>query len=262
MKVAVVSGGFDPLHPGHTRMFASAKSLADVLVVGINSDSWLIRKKGNYFQPWAMREELVLQNKNVDFCESYNDDDGTSNNLLVQVREKYPNEEIIFCNGGDRVSGNVPEEKVANELGIQMVWGVGGEDKYSSSSTLLERWAKPMYNRPWGKFYVLAKGEEYQVKELIVDVGKELSRQYHLHRSEVWQVIEGTGKVSLDELNKLNVVSSVDKIIVPGDYLHIPLLKVHKLRNIGKTPLRIVEIQRGRYLEEDDIIRLDRPDGY
>ena len=82
-------------------------------------------------------------------------------------------------------------------------YGCRGEDKYSSSSTLLERWAKSC--GPWGKFYVLAKGEEYPVKELIVDVGKELSRQYHLHRSEVWQVIEGTGKVSLDELNKLNV---------------------------------------------------------
>ena len=78
MRIAIVSGGFDPLHPGHTRMFAEAKSQADMLIVGINSDEWLIRKKGKFFQPWAMRQELVIQNQNVDTTESYNDDDGTS----------------------------------------------------------------------------------------------------------------------------------------------------------------------------------------
>lgn len=262
MKIAVVSGGFDPLHPGHTRMFKAAKELADKLVVGINSDDWLIRKKGNNFQPAEMREELVLQNKYVDKTYFYNDNDNTSTALLKIVKDDFEEDEILYCNGGDRVSGNVPEEPYCKENNIEMIYGVGGTNKYSSSSHLLERWTKPMYNRPWGKFYILSQGEEYKVKELLVDPGKELSRQYHLHRTEVWKVIDGTGELLLDDIDTLHVHSPVRKIITPGDSLSIPLLKIHKLKNIGKVVLRIIEIQRGKYLEEDDITRLDRPDGY
>ena len=262
MKIEVVSGGFDPLHPGHTRMFKAAKELADKLIVGINSDEWLIRKKGNNFQPADMREELVLQNKYVDETLFYKDNDNTSTELLKLVKEKYTNDTILYCNGGDRVSGNVPEEPYCTSNNIDMVYGVGGTNKYSSSSHLLERWTKPMYNRPWGKFYILSKGEEYQVKELLVDPGKELSQQYHLHRTEVWKVIDGTGELILDDIDTLHVHSPKRQFIKPGDSISIPLLKIHKLKNIGKVILRIIEIQRGKYLEEDDIIRLDRPDGY
>ena len=143
-----------------------------------------------------------------------------------------------------------------------MIYGVGGTNKYSSSSHLLERWTKPMYNRPWGKFYILSQGEEYKVKELLVDPGKELSKQYHLHRSEVWKVKDGTGELILDDIDTLHVHSPKRQFIKPGDNISIPLLKIHKLKNIGKVVLRIIEIQRGKYLEEDVIIRLDRPDGY
>lgn len=144
MKIIITSGGFDPLHPGHVRMFRHAKEQCDYHVVGVNSDKWLVRKKGQYFMPWEYRAELVQSVRWVDEVLSFNDNDNTACDLLHLVREKYPDAKLFFANGGDRTKNNVPEQQTAETLGIELLWGIGGDNKLAASSVLLEQYARKL----------------------------------------------------------------------------------------------------------------------
>ena len=131
-KIVCVSGGFDPIHIGHVRMIQDAAQLGKVIVVA-NSDEWLMRKKGYVFMPYEERQEILYAIKGVvDVVEAMDDDDTVCDSL----RRLNPH---IFANGGDRGDRNTPEMKVCKELGIQMVWGMGGNDKPQSSSWLVNR---------------------------------------------------------------------------------------------------------------------------
>ena len=140
--VVLVTGGFDPLHSGHLAYFKAAKKLGDKLIVGINSDSWLERKKGKNFLPLSERYEIVSAIKYVDNCILFNDEDGTAIEAIRNVIMLYPFDRIIFANGGDRVEGNTPEEdaKLFPEKDIIFQYGVGGLDKKNSSSWILQKW--------------------------------------------------------------------------------------------------------------------------
>lgn len=140
--VVLVTGGFDPLHSGHLAYFKAAKKLGDKLIVGINSDSWLERKKGKNFLPLSERYEIVSALKYVDNCILFNDEDGTAIEAIRNVIMLYPFDRIIFANGGDRVEGNTPEEdaKLFPEKDIIFQYGVGGLDKKNSSSWILQKW--------------------------------------------------------------------------------------------------------------------------
>ena len=109
MKIVVVSGGFDPIHSGHLEYFKSAKKLGDKLVVALNSDNWLINKKGKYFMPFEERKSIVESLKVVDSVIDFDDDElGSAANALIKIKETYKNDEIIFANGGDRTKENIP----------------------------------------------------------------------------------------------------------------------------------------------------------
>ena len=137
MKVIVVSGGFDPLHSGHISYFEDAKSYGDKLIVALNSDSWLEKKKGKFFMPFSERKSIIESLKYVDEVIDFDDDEIGSCILgLEKVKELYKGEEIFFANGGDRGKSNTPEQDVCEELGIEMLWGVGGDYKRNSSSDL------------------------------------------------------------------------------------------------------------------------------
>ena len=140
--VVLVTGGFDPLHSGHLAYFKAAKKLGDKLIVGINSDSWLERKKGKNFLPLSERYEIVSALKYVDNCILFNDEDDTAIEAIRNVIMLYPFDRIIFANGGDRVEGNTPEEnaKLFPEKEIIFQYGVGGLDKKNSSSWILQKW--------------------------------------------------------------------------------------------------------------------------
>jgi len=142
--VVLVTGGFDPLHSGHLAYFKAAKKLGDKLIVGINSDSWLERKKGKNFLPLSERYEIVSALKYVDNCILFNDEDDTAIEAIRNVIMLYPFDRIIFANGGDRVEGNTPEEdaKLFPEKDIIFQYGVGGLDKKNSSSWILKKWEK------------------------------------------------------------------------------------------------------------------------
>ncbi len=141
IKVVLVTGGFDPIHSGHIKYFESAKKLGSLLVVGLNSDEWLIRKKGKPFLPLFERIEIVKNLRMVDEVITWNDEDNSANGAIDSLLKKYPDANIIFANGGDRKKTNIPElEKFKKNRNIKFVFGVGGENKKNSSSWILKNW--------------------------------------------------------------------------------------------------------------------------
>ncbi len=127
----VVSGGFDPVHIGHVRLILAAGEYGDVIVVA-NSDSWLFRKKGFVFMSWDQRKEILEALKGVVRVEWVDDRDETVCEALRRIKPTY------FANGGDRKSNNVPEVQVCEDMGIEMLWNVGGS-KAASSSELVNK---------------------------------------------------------------------------------------------------------------------------
>ena len=192
-NIVVVSGGFDPAHSGHVLMCNSAKTLGNYLIVGVNSDAWLVRKKGQAFMPWNERAAIIGNLKAVDEVMAFDDTDGTAIDLLEQVKAKYPDHPIIFANGGDRTAVNIPEMSVKD---IIFKFGVGGENKANSSSWILQEWKAPKTERQWGYYRVLHEVPGMKVKELTVNPGASLSMQRHFNRAEYWIVSEGTAVVN------------------------------------------------------------------
>jgi D-beta-D-heptose 7-phosphate kinase/D-beta-D-heptose 1-phosphate adenosyltransferase len=130
-KTVMVSGGFDPVHAGHIRLIRAAAEYGDVIVIA-NSDGWLYKKKGFVFMTFEQRREILMAIKGVIFVGDVDDTDGTVCNA---IREHTPD---YFANGGDRQKHNTPEGNICEELGVNMLWGVGGNKKTSSSSNLVE----------------------------------------------------------------------------------------------------------------------------
>ena len=126
-KIIAVSGGFDPIHMGHIRMIREAAKLGDVVVI-LNSDDWLKRKKSYSFMPWEQRAEIIQEFASVEIVSSFDDSDDTACAAIQKFRP------AAFANGGDRYESNTPEMDVCNELGIEMLWNIGGEKEQSSSA--------------------------------------------------------------------------------------------------------------------------------
>ena len=166
MKIVLVTGGFDPLHSGHISYFKDARNLGDILIVGVNSDEWLARKKGKSFMNIEERIQIIKNIKGVSGVIRFNDDDDTAKNAITKVRLNYPYDKIIFANGGDRTKDNIPEMDI-NDENLEFAFGVGGGDKKNSSSWILEEWKFPKTERPWGYYKVLYELPTLKVKEQI-----------------------------------------------------------------------------------------------
>ena len=128
----MVSGGFDPVHAGHIRMIRHAAEFGDVIVIA-NSDNWLYRKKGFIFMEWEKRVEILNAIKGVVLVDSVDDTDGTVCEAIRRLKPTY------FANGGDRGKKNTPEQSVCEELNIQLLWSIGGDEKLDSSSELARK---------------------------------------------------------------------------------------------------------------------------
>lgn len=244
--IVLITGGFDPIHSGHIAYLNAAKKLGDILVVGLNSDEWLTRKKGAPFMPYMERSAVLRNMKGVDFVIDFDDTDGSAKHALWMVRQSYPQDRIIFANGGDRTKTNIPEMDFKDD-NVEFVFGIGGEDKKNSSSWILQEWKNPKTERPWGYYRVLHTiGNSVKVKELTVDPGKALSMQRHQHRSELWFVGEGEATVNWEFGNK--------KIKLFKDET-INISEWHQLENRTDKPLKIIEIQYGVNCIEEDIER-------
>ena len=127
----MVSGGFDPVHAGHIRLIRAAAKHGDVIVIA-NSDGWLFRKKGFVFMDFDARAEILNAIKGVIMVDSVDDADGTVCEAIYRHKPTY------FANGGDRGRSNTPEQSVCEDLGVELLWGVGGDKKLASSSDLVE----------------------------------------------------------------------------------------------------------------------------
>lgn len=257
-KLVLVTGGFDPLHSGHLQYFKTAKSMGDVLVVGVNSDEWLTRKKGQPFMPLDERLRLIQALKVVDYTIVFDDTDGSAKNAIKLALHTWPDHEIIFANGGDRGKDNIPEMELDGDLRyngrLSFAFGVGGDNKMNSSSWILQEWKAPKTERQWGYYRVLHEdGAEIKVKELTVEPGKCLSMQRHEHRSENWFVAEGKAKI-------YTILPGTDEIVERGSYERFAPISIaqgewHKLCNETNSPLKIIEIQYGDKCVEEDIER-------
>jgi cytidyltransferase-like protein len=247
MKIVLVTGGFDPLHSGHIAYFAAAKALGDMLIVGLNSDEWLQRKKGRAFMHIYERQRIVSALRVVDRVVCYPDADGSSKNAITGVRKMYPAATIVFANGGDRTQKNIPEMDVDDD-NIEFVFGIGGEDKKNSSSWILDEWKAPKTQRPWGYYRILHNpSDNIKVKELTVDPGQHLSMQRHQHRSEYWFVAEGTATVEWHNQGRTVLEQYQSNTIQQQEW--------HQLINNTNDPLKIIEIQYGTDCNESDIER-------
>lgn len=220
---AIVSGGFDPIHPGHLAMLQDASTIGDVIVL-LNSDDWLIRKKGFYFQSWEDRRAILLACKYVSEVRAVDDKDNT---VVPGLRfQETPGEQFVFCNGGDRSEDNTPEVGWCSVHGIECRWNVGKGPKRSSSH--INR--RNIVHREWGNYRVVYEDSDFKVKKVLLSPQARTSVQKHSRRSEMW--IYPDGRTECHEADQW-----------------------HCLKNESDQFLPLIEVQYGEVFEEDDIER-------
>jgi D-beta-D-heptose 7-phosphate kinase/D-beta-D-heptose 1-phosphate adenosyltransferase len=250
-KLVAVSGGFDPLHPGHLELMQRAKALAGLngrLVVILNNDNWLRTKKGYVFFTEEQRAGLIRLYPFVSWVvvtqHTANDPD------MSVCRELQRLQPDIFANGGDREAENIPEYILCEELGIEMVFNLG--EKIESSSDLVHRAAEAMktFRKPWGFYQVHANParELWALKTLHLNPEVQLSVQRHRLRSERWMLVEGVAWAGLGR-------PSVWTKLVPFKTFLVPFGRIHTLRS-GRRGAVLVEVISGQY-DENDIIRYE-----
>ena len=276
----ILSGGFDPLHSGHIEMFKTAKSKCDWLVVCVNSDAWLKKKKGINFLDENERLNIIKSIIGVDEAFIFEDDENGSaingiktviskkehysnilaNHTYLTDGELYSSEpseiEFVFGNGGDRNPKSTPtiEQKFCESNGISLEWNLGN-GKVNSSSWILNRykaWHFEIGDRHWGNYKVTYQDTNKKVKIIEVMPGKSLSLQTHAQRSEHWVVVEGVATVYIETEKYKH-----EELVNRNESIYVPLGAKHRLSNKEDTILQIVEVQIGDYLGEDDIVRYE-----
>ena len=140
-KLTLVTGGFDPIHSGHIEYFKEASKLSDFLVIGLNSDEWLINKKQRAFQDWDERANIIKHLNMVSMVIDWDDSDKTACGAIEKCL--LIADEVIFANGGDRIVGNTPElDAYGRNKRVTFQWGIGGDYKINSSSWILNNYYK------------------------------------------------------------------------------------------------------------------------
>jgi len=247
----MVSGGFDPIHIGHVRMFEQARMLGDKLVVVINNDNWLRSKKGYVFMSSEERKEIISMFPFVDkvVLTSHKKDD-TDRSVCRELAKIKPD---IFANGGDRKSTkDIPESAVCKELGIKMVFNVGAGGKVQSSSWLARDASRNFARsvRAWGEFYGWDAGKNWKLKTMYLKRGGKVSMQYHEHRSEHWMLVEGDAQVVLQHADGKTHKTEMKK----GEVMFVDAHHAHQLSSKGGGI--IVEVSLGDF-DENDVVRVE-----
>lgn len=252
-KTVAISGGFDPLHIGHVRMFKNAKKLGNKLIVILNNDNWLKTKKGFVFMPQEERREIIESFEIVDDVviteHKINDNDRSVCRELEKIKPD------IFANGGDRKNENdIPEAAICKKFNIEMVFNIGVGGKIQSSSWLVDcaiKNKKDVIYKPWGSFENLKTDKNWHIKIIDVLKGKRLSLQSHKLRDELWITLNGQGEAFVENLESRKIFSHKLKV---GDKIFIPRRAKHRLATI--SALKIVEISFGKF-DENDIERYE-----
>lgn len=247
--IALVSGGFDPVHIGHLKMFQDAKLISKKVVLLLNNDEWLIKKKGKPFMSENQRKAILSEFKSISEVIIQTSSEPSSSSAIEEFVKKNPLKSICYCNGGDRSdTKSIREYDICKKLGVDLQFGIGGNDKIESSSDLTKNYLGEIEKRPWGSYHVIAKNLGYQIKEIKVAVKSKLSLQKHSNRAEFWQIIEGKCLVTVDK-KKYKLKNN--------DYIYIPKDTIHRIENVGNSELIFIEIQLGNNIKEDDIIRIE-----
>lgn len=257
MDIVVLSGGFDPLHEGHIAMLDHASKAYDYVIVGINSDEWLTRKKGRPFMSFKTREAIIGSLRQVNDIWAFDDSDDSAIDLIKKIRERFPDDNITFGNGGDR-NGNFAEFDYCKENGIDVNDELGGKEKSNSSSWMLRDWKDERTDRKWGHWKVLHDYGTCKVKELVVYPNSELSWQSHENRNELWFIRDGTASIYYSSDDQGQDIFYTQK----GRHqtFFINRRKWHQLVNEEDSQnLSIIEVQFGSECVESDIIRDVRP---
>ena len=246
---ALVSGGFDPVHVGHLRMFQDAKNLSNKVILLLNNDEWLIKKKGKPFMNQNQRKEILEEFKSITEVIIQTSSEKSSSRAIEEFVNNNSNKSICYCNGGDRSNiKNILESDICKKLGVSLEFGIGGEEKVESSSQLTKNYLGNVEKRPWGNYHIIAKNTGYQIKEIKVTQGSKLSLQKHEARSEFWQIVKGDSKITIE---------NQEYFLKEKEHIYIPKDTIHRIENIGKEELIFIEIQLGEILKEEDIIRLE-----
>jgi cytidyltransferase-like protein len=265
IRWVAVSGGFDPLHIGHVRMFRKARKLGDKLVVILNNDNWLKNKKGFAFMPEGERKEIIENFSFVDkvVLSSHKPSDPNDAYHRGVSRELKRLKPAIFANGGDRNKKDAADPqsslywdiKTCEDLGIKMVYSVGHGGKVQSSSWMIKDAVRGIARgvRPWGEFYGWDEGARWKLKTIYIKPGKRLSLQYHNHRSEHWTLVEGDATATIEADGDHKKIS-----LMVGQIFAVPLRATHRLES--EKGGVIVEIGLGEF-NENDIVRLDDDHG-
>jgi len=255
-NVVVLSGGFDPIHEGHIAMFEEASIKYDKVIVGINSDSWLKRKKGNNFQSLATRFAILTSIKYIDEVVIFDDSDDTAIKLIRKIKDRNIHSTLTFGNGGDRANGNFPEKDYCLNNRVLIDGYLGGTNKVNSSSTTLNNYYSEEAIRDWGTWRVLKSYSKHtKIKELTVSPGKRLSWQKHSKRSELWFIRKGTATVHSSFVgSRLTTINYIQ-----DNYVLLPVNCWHCLENNTDKEISVIEIQYGEDCIETDIYRMDFP---
>lgn len=254
VRTVAVSGGFDPIHVGHVRMFKKARALGDRLVVILNNDNWLQAKKGYAFMPQKERAELVRALPFVD--EVYITKHPKSPKDMSVCEALKVVKPDIFANGGDRRSTkDIPEAVVCKKLGTKMIFNVGG-GKVQSSSWMIKGATRPVLRtvRPWGEYYGWDQGGDWNLKTIYIKAGKRLSLQYHHHRSECWLLVSGDAIATVH----MDAGAEHQVALKKGETFLVGKGQVHRLES--KKGGVVVEVAYGAF-DEDDIVRLEDDHG-
>lgn len=241
----IISGGFDPIHIGHIELIEKASRYGKVIAI-LNSDGFLMKKKGFIFMPLEERSKILESIKDIHQVFISIDKDLTVKKSIQSLHSKYGSRLKYFANGGDRKSTNdIPESEICSHCNIEMIFGLG---KKIQSSSKLAKESFITIEKPWGEYKNFYEESECLVKKIEVLKGESLSLQTHKFRDEHWIVISGKGKLILGdkqyELNK-------------NDHFFIPRKVKHRLINDGEKELNIVEVQVGDKFLEEDIIRYE-----
>jgi len=256
-----VSGGFDPLHIGHVRLFREARKLGEKLVVIMNNDNWLRAKKGFAFMSQNERAEIIRHLPFVDkvvFTDHTKND--TDMSVVHMLRRLKP---AIFANGGDRNTKDArnkrsslnAEQKYCKEHGIKIVYNVGHGGKVQSSSWLIKSATRPTLRavRPWGEYYGWDQGANWNLKTIYVKPNKRLSLQYHHHREEWWLLVSGDAQATTGQGEDTQTIE-----LRKGVVFQVGKKQVHRLSS--KKGGVIVEVAYGDF-DEEDIVRLEDDHG-
>ena len=257
VSIGLVSGGFDPIHSGHVDMIQHVARRNSSLIVAVNSDEWLVNKKGTYFMPYEERSAIVKGLAGVTDAIAFNDADGSANDAIAQVKKIYPDCLVKFYNGGDRTANNILEIlKYEGDPDVEFHFSAGGDYKKNSSSDILRDWIgrhHQITERSWGSYSVLQEMKYSKLKTLKVAPGESLSMQKHEHRAEHWFVAWGTATVQIGS-GKYGMIKELER----HGQININKGAWHKLSNNTNKDLYMVEIQYGEKCEESDIIRESR----